>query len=74
MANYINNKDLLEAIKNYQKKCLDAENSGEDKPQVPNYIGECILQIAERYATKHRFRRYSFKEEMIGARSRKGIA
>ena len=63
--NYVNNKDLLASLIEYQKLCKEAEDSGDEKPRVPNYIGECIFQIANRLATKPNFSGYSYKEDMI---------
>ena len=63
--NYVNNKDLLEALIEYQKDCREAEDAGEDRPRVPDYIGKCIFQIATRLATKPNFSGYSYKEDMI---------
>jgi len=63
--NYINNKDLYQALVQYQKDCRDAEDSADEKPMVPKYIGESIFQIATRLSTKPNFSGYSFKEDMI---------
>lgn len=63
--NYVNNKDLLEALIQYKKDCKEAEDSGEEIPRVPNYIGECIYMISKRLATKPNFSGYSYKEDMI---------
>jgi DNA-directed RNA polymerase specialized sigma24 family protein len=63
--NYVNNKDLLEALINYKKACVEAEDQGEITPRVPDYIGKCIYQIATRLATKPNFSGYSYKEDMI---------
>lgn len=63
--NYVNNKDLLEALIEYKKQCKEAEESGDDLPRVPDYIGTCIFQIATRLATKPNFSGYSYKEDMI---------
>jgi hypothetical protein len=63
--NYINNKDLYDALVQYKKDCQDAENSGDNKPMVSKYIGESIYQIATRLSTKPNFSGYSFKEDMI---------
>ena len=63
--NYVNNKDLLEALIQYQKDCREAEDQGEQTPRVPDYIGKCIYQIATRLATKPNFSGYSYKEDMI---------
>jgi hypothetical protein len=63
--NYVNNKDLLEALIEYRKQCKEAEESGDGLPRVPDYIGMCIFQIATRLATKPNFSGYSYKEDMI---------
>lgn len=63
--NYVNNADLLEALIKYQKDCQDAEDAGEERPRVPDYIGTCIFQIATRLATKPNFSGYSYKDDMI---------
>jgi len=63
--NYVNNKDLLDALIEYKKKCQEAEDQGDDLPTVPNYIGECIFKIANRLATKPNFSGYTYKEDMI---------
>lgn len=63
--NYVNNPEFLEAIVKYKKACQEAEDCGDDPPQIPNYIGECLYQIATRLATKPNFSGYTYKEEMI---------
>jgi len=63
--NYVNNPDLLAALIDYKALCKEAEDAGDKNPQVPEYIGKCILLIATRLATKPNFSGYSYKEEMI---------
>jgi hypothetical protein len=63
--NYVNNKDLLEALVKYKNDCIEAENAGEERPRVPDYIGHCIFQIGTRLATKPNFSGYSYKDDMI---------
>jgi DNA-directed RNA polymerase specialized sigma subunit len=63
--NYVNNKDLLDALIEYRESCKEAEDSGDEIPRVPDYIGECIFMIANRLATKPNFSGYSYKEDMI---------
>lgn len=65
MAHYVNNADFLAAIKEYKQKVLEAEESGSDKPQVSNYIGECILKIATHLSYKPNFINYTYKDDMI---------
>ena len=63
--NYVNNPEFLAAIVAYKKLCVEAEDCGDDKPQIPDYIGECIYQISNRLASKPNFSGYSYKDEMI---------
>lgn len=63
--NYVNNRELFEVMSDFHARCQLAEKNGEEYPPVPNYVGECILQIANRLATKPNFNNYTFKEEMI---------
>ena len=63
--NYINNPEFLEAIVKYKNVCTEAEECGEPNPPIPNYIGQCIYQIATRLASKPNFSGYSYKDEMI---------
>ena len=63
--NYINNNEFLEAIKSYKKLCLEAEDSGDDAPRIPNYIGECIFKISTRLASRPNFSGYTYKDDMI---------
>jgi hypothetical protein len=63
---YVDNKKLLEAITEYRKK-TDEFKAGKlkVKPPIPNYIGECMLLIAQRLSYKPNFINYSYREEMI---------
>jgi len=64
-AHYVNNAELLKALIQWKKDCGDAEDSGDETPRVPNYIGECILKIANRLATRPNFNNYTYRDDMI---------
>jgi DNA-directed RNA polymerase specialized sigma24 family protein len=64
-SHYINNKEFLEAMTAYRNIRIEAEESGDDRPQVPNYIGECFVKIANHLAYKANFVNYTFRDEMI---------
>ena len=64
-AHYVSNKDLLIAMEKFRENCKEAEESGEDKPKVPEYIGECILKIANGLSNRPNFINYTYKDEMI---------
>ena len=63
--NYVNNPEFLECIVTYKNDIKEAEECGDDKPPIPNYIGECIYKIATRLASKPNFSGYSYKDDMI---------
>jgi len=65
MANYINNEDFLLAMIEYKKNIIESEKNNEERPPVPDYIGECFLLIAERLSYRPNFINYAFKEDMI---------
>lgn len=65
-ANYINNAQFYQAMKDYLASCKEAEEMDDPYPIVPNYIGECFYKIATRLASRPNFYSYSYKEEMIG--------
>jgi hypothetical protein len=62
---YVNNKEFLEAISLYRIKVKKAVSSGEPRPRVPNYIGDCFLKIATHLSYKPNFVNYMFREDMI---------
>ena len=62
--NYINNREMYNALCDYLNDRSSAEEKGEELPQIPKYIAECFLQIANRLGTKSNFAYYSFLEEM----------
>ena len=65
MAHYVNNADFLAAIVEMKAKVKEAEEKGLPKPQVSNYIGECILKIATHLSYKPNFINYSYRDDMI---------
>lgn len=64
-THYVDNKHLYQVIIEYKKNIKDAAEQGKDKPTIPNYVGHCILLIANRLSLKPNFVNYSYREEMI---------
>ena len=56
MAHYVNNADFLAALIEHKKKVKEAEEAGLPKPVIPNYVGDCILKIANHLAYKPNFK------------------
>jgi len=63
---YVDNKLFFEDMKKWKQRIADAENSGEPKPPITDYIGECFLKIAEHLSYRPNFINYPFREEMVG--------
>lgn len=62
---YVNNAEFLQALIAYKAKIKENEEKGIAPPRVPNYIGECLYNIANRLSLKGNFVNYSYREEMI---------
>ena len=62
---YVNNKEFLAAIVERQDKIKEMEASGDDPPRITNYLGECILKIANHLSYRPNFINYTYREEMI---------
>ena len=63
-AHYVSNKELFEAMVKFKTECEEADNVGE-RPKVPEYIGKCILKIANGLSNRPNFINYPYKDEMI---------
>lgn len=62
---YVNNKGLLEELTVYKQKYKAALESNSALPRIPEYIGKCILLIANNLIKKPNFSGYSYREDMI---------
>ena len=62
---YINNEDFLRALVEYKTDCVEAKKLNKPKPNIPNYIGECFMKIAEGLSHKPNFINYTYRDEMI---------
>jgi len=62
---YVNNKEFLNAIVIYRNQCLRAEEAGDPRPRITNYLGECFVKIATHLSYKPNFVNYMFREDMI---------
>ena len=62
---YINNEDFLKALVEYKEACKNAKKQKLPKPEIPNYIGECFMKIAEGLSHKPNFINYTYRDEMM---------
>ena len=63
---YVDNKKFLAELIIYREQITEAEEAGDPKPRVSNYIGECFLKIATHLSYRPNFINYMYREDMIG--------
>ena len=63
--NFIDNKEFYAALVAYRKQCQQAEESGEQAPIIPRYIGKCFLDIAEHLSMRPNFSNYMYRQDMV---------
>ena len=64
-VHYIDKKEFHEAMIEWKELCKEAEEAGEEKPPVTNYIGECFLKIANGLSYRPNFINYTYRSEMV---------
>lgn len=62
---YVNNREFSQAVVDYVKVVHAAKSAHKDIPNVTEYIGKCMLKIAEGLSRKPNFIRYTYREEMV---------
>ena len=63
---YVDNKEFWAALCEWKKTVVEAEEMGDPRPPVTDYIGSCFLKIAEGLSKRSCFINYPYREEMIG--------
>lgn len=61
---YVKNKELYAALVEYKQEYLEAQEKGLPKPKPNDYIGKCIILIAEGLSHRFNFINYSYRDEM----------
>ena len=62
---YVDNKKFLQAMIDWKETCVEAENSGKERPPITSYIGESFLKIATHLSYRPNFINYTYRDEMI---------
>ena len=65
-SHYVDNEKFYQEMIEWKKVVKEAEDMGEPKPPVTEYIGTCFLEIAERLSHRPNFFNYPYREEMVG--------
>jgi hypothetical protein len=63
---YVNNKEFSQAVVDYVQEAQRAKELNYNyEPQIPNYVADCFLKIANGLSRKPNFSGYSFRDEMV---------
>jgi hypothetical protein len=65
-THYIDNKLFYTEMVKFWNTCQEAKKNGDPRPPIPEYVGKCIMLIAQRLSTRPNFIGYSYREEMVG--------
>jgi len=60
MAQYVNNKKLLQHLIDYKERKRHNPNA-----QIDDYIAHSIMEIASKFASRPNFSGYTFREDMV---------
>ena len=63
---YVDNKEFFVAMSEWIGKVKECDATGEPRPPITDYIGECFMKIAEHLSYRPNFINYSYREEMVG--------
>jgi hypothetical protein len=64
-TDYVNNKDLSDALIAYRKLCDEAKEQGLPRPRIPEFLGECFLKLATHFSYRPNFVNYPFINDLI---------
>jgi hypothetical protein len=62
---YVDNAKLCEELTLWRNQYLKAKENDEPPPQMSDYLGETILQIATRLSFRPNFANYTYRDEMV---------
>lgn len=65
-SHYVDNDKFYQALVERKELIAAAILNGQPPPKVTNYIGKCLMDIANNLSLKYYFREYVFRENMIG--------
>lgn len=63
--NYVNNKDFSQAVSEYAENVAADIAAGKEPRRLTDYIGECLLKIANGLSHSPNFVNYSYREDMV---------
>jgi hypothetical protein len=62
---YVNNKEFSAAVVEYVQHVTEDKSAGKEPRLITNYIGECMMKIANGLSRSPNFMNYSYREDMV---------
>lgn len=62
---YVSNRKFYLELVKYRESIANAKENNLPDPPIPNYIGECLMLIAQRLSNRPNFIGYPHKDDMI---------
>ena len=62
---YVDNKEFFKSMVGYLDEVKIADDAGEPRPRIPDYIGDCFMKIARHLSYKPNFINYTYRDDMI---------
>jgi hypothetical protein len=63
---YIDHVEFTQEMTIYRQECQDAQEAEEPKPPISEAVGLKFLLLAENLSNWHKFRGYTFRDELVG--------
>lgn len=63
---YVDNEQMYDILDDYVIRKNTCKAQGLPLPQIPEEIGAAIAKMANGFASRHNFRDYFFREDMVG--------
>lgn len=64
-THYVNNSDFSGAVVDYVIEAHRYKEKNKEVPNIPEYIGDCFMRIAEGLSHKPNFCGYTYRDEMV---------
>lgn len=62
---YVDNERLTQEMIAWHHEVKAAKREGQPIPQMPPFVAECVVKIANELVKKHNYRNYSWTDEMV---------
>lgn len=62
---YVDGEAFYHALKERRELIVKADEAGTERPRITDFIGKCVMNIAQNLSRKYQFANYPFRDEMV---------